>query len=220
MARFLHELVLVSASLANLGDDIRHLQASEIAEVLTPSSSSSTMAHKMGNPILAENMDGMSAHVRGEYGKVMDTLGSTLQRDLRGSNVMPGFGAVMVYAYQQLLTAERVLTRIVIQQERCLQNFQHAAKLVVAELLHLYLQREGVARTHEFVNKRIVPLAQASSNDLATEMDRYVKRSRRKDLREAWAKVSHPIRHQLQHPETYLGDAVAMAKEEAQRALD
>jgi adenylosuccinate lyase len=220
MARFYYELTLMSAALANFGDDVRHLQATEIGEVVSASSSSSAMSHKTANPVLAENVDGMHVNVRCEGDKVTQTLNSTLQRDLRGSNVMRAYNAVMVYTFQQLKTAERIFRSLKVDLERCRINFEQYARLSTAELLHTSLQLAGLPEAHNVVNKKVIPFAKTLRTDLCTAMDRYVKRTHSKPLKEAWSKVSEDekIRHLIAHPELYLGDAVKIAKIEAMLA--
>lgn len=212
-ARFYYEMVLMSGALSQFGNDIRHLQMSEVGEVHTISSTSSAMSHKTGNPISAENVDGMFTTVRAEHLKVTETLVSTLQRDLTGSNVMRGFPAILVFTFQQLLTTERIFKSLKVDAERCRFNFDKSAKLVVSELLHLSLQLQGIPDAHKFVNEKIMPLAKASGNDLCTEMNEYVINSGDSKLIAAWEAVPHDVKHQLIHPETYLGDASKMAKE-------
>src|SRR4030042_1459686 len=92
-ARFYFELALLSGIMANLGDDVRLLQAPEFGEVWTLSSGSSAMSHKENNPIIAENVAGMHVSVLAEFQKIEHTLISNLQRDLRWSNVMRSFTA-------------------------------------------------------------------------------------------------------------------------------
>jgi adenylosuccinate lyase len=215
LVRFYGEITLLSAVLANLGDDVRHLQSSAIGEVTSASSTSSTMSHKTANPIAAENMEGMHVSVRAAYLKVLESVPSTLQRDLRHSNVMRSHGEVLVYTFQQLQTAERLFRSFAVNETRCRENFDRNGKLVVAELLHLSLQSAGYPGAHHFVNTKVIPAARANGNTLDKEMDIIVRRSRSKALRTAWAETSETVRHYLAHPEDYLGDAIATARTEA-----
>lgn len=216
---FYHELMLLSAALANLGDDIRHLQASDIAEVITASSTSSTMSHKTSNPVGAEQMDGMHISVRCEFYKAVETLNSTLQRTLVNSSVMRGFSAMLVFTYQQLLTAHRVLKSFSINEARCLENFGRAGNVVTAELLHLSLQQRGFMQAHAFVNQQIVPVALSSGKNIAEVMDEEVKKRENRKLRAVWKDVPAHIRHLIANPELYVGDAVHIARGEAGNAL-
>lgn len=219
LARFYYETTLLSGALANLGDDIRHLQMPEVGEVHTTSAGSSAMSHKISNPVAAEQIDGMHITVRCENDKVTQTLVSTLQRVLTGSSVMRGYPAILVFTYQQLTTAERIFRSFRADAERCEENLEKYGKLTVAELLHLALQMQGMPEAHTLVNRKIVPRARASGRDLRDEMDHFAKRSRSARLREAWAAVPEDIKEQLAHPETYIGDAVLMAQGEAMNIL-
>ncbi|MFA7286279.1 MAG: lyase family protein [Patescibacteria group bacterium] len=209
--RFLGEIVLTSGSLANLGEDVRLLQSSDIGELTSIGSTSSTMAHKTGNPVAAENMAGMHGSVLGAYTMVLGTLVSDLQRDLRGSSVMRGFGGVLCYTYQQLLTADRLLKSLRVNEARCTENLQKAGPCVTAELLYVSLLHAGFANAHTLVNKVIVPAARATGCDLVVATDTVIKQTRNRRLRAAWTLVPEETRRQIASPRDYLGDAVKLA---------
>src|SRR3989344_882900 len=219
LERFYNEIMLISAVLANLGDDVRHLQASAIREVMSESSTSSTISSKDANPIFAEQADGMHVSVRLAFMAVVETLNSTLQRDLRFSNVMRSFTEIIVLTYKQLQSAERVLKTLEVNKIRCQENFWRIGKLTAAELLHLTLQKEGYPNAHRFVNKRIVPAARESGNYLCIEMGRFMRRSRNACLKQIWRKPPGEIRYLLANPNEYIGDAVKIARAEAENAL-
>lgn len=219
MARFYHEMVLLSGVLANLGDDTRILQSSQFGEITSESSSSSAMSHKKGNPIAAENVAGMHVTVIAEYMKVIMTLTSNLQRDLRWSNVMRSYSAVAVYVFQQILTAKRLLGSMKFDKDACHENFNRSAKLVVAELLHLFLQKEGVADAHHIVNKEIVPIAAETGENLYEVMEKFVG-----DYsgipEDVWYRLRNSnIIQYLTSPKEYIGDAILIAEKEAKNKL-
>lgn len=219
MARFYHELVLLSGALANLGEDTRILQSSQFGEIISDSSSSSAMSHKQANPIAAENVSGMHMTVIAEFMKVSMTLVSDLQRDLRWSNVMRSYSAIAVYVFQQILTAERLLKSMKVNEKRCRENFNQQGKLVVAELLHLFLQREGLPEAHHFVNKEIVPRANESGDNLYEVMEKYVG-DYTPITEEMWIHLKHSdIVKYLTGPERYLGDAIEISQREAENKL-
>lgn len=222
MARFYFELVLLSGALANLGEDTRILQSSQFGEVVSESSSSSAMSHKKSNPIAAENMAGMHVSVIAEFMKVAMTLVSDLQRDLRWSNVMRSYSAIAVYAFQQILTAKRVLKSMRIDAERCRENFDVQGKLVVAELLHLFLQREGVPDAHHVVNKEIVPMVEAHDNgnliDAVSDYSREHTEITEGMLRKM-TDSNEGIDSYLAFPEHYFGDAIIISQREAENKL-
>lgn len=219
LERYFHELKLTSGTLAQLGDDVRYLQASSVGEVTSVSSTSSTMSHKGANPIAAENVAGMYRSVIGEFVKIMLNSQSDLGRDLRDSNVMRGYAAVMVFVYQQLLTTQRLLKSFKIDEQKCSKNFWVNGKLVTAELLHLSLQLAGYSGAHLLVNKKIVPLARQSGQNLVEAMENYLRRSRSEKLYKAWKKVPENILQIIQNPNQYIGQAEEVAAEEANNAL-
>lgn len=219
-ARFYHELVLLSGSLAQLGEDARILQSSQYGEILSASSSSSAMSHKKANPIAAENLCGMHATVIAEYMKLPMTLVSNLQRDLRWSNVMRSYSAVMVYTYQQILTAIRLLKSIKVDSSRCQENFNKEKRLVVAELLHLLLQSKGLPEAHNFVNKKIVPMAAEERSDLFQVMEAYSAKHFRTKAARIWREIrTSQIKKYLLKPELYIGDAVKIAQRESRNRI-
>lgn len=220
MERFYHELQLTSKALAQLGENVRHLQASSIGEVTSASSTSSTMPHKGANPVAAEQIAGMSNSVLGEFIKIALSANSDLGRDLRNSNVMRGYNAVMVFAYQQLLTAERLLQSFRVDEDRCIQNFWVNGKLVTAELLHLSLQLAGYPGAHALVNKVIVPRASKSGQTLAATMIVHLSDSRNTKLKAAWSKVPERVIRTLDNSDEYIGRAAEMARAECKNKLE
>lgn len=218
--RFFHELKLVSGILAQFGEDVRHLQASSIGEVTSASSTSSTMSHKGANPVAAENIAGMYRSVIGEFTKIMLNSQSDLQRDLRDSNVMRSYAAMIVFVYQQLLTTKRLLTSFKVDKNKCAQNFWVNGELVPAELLHLSLQLAGYPNAHAFVNKKIVPLAREHRQNLATAMDVYVKKHpKNAKLSDIWRNIPDNVRQVLQNPDQYTGQAEAVAIGESKNEI-
>ncbi len=222
--RFYHELVLLSGTLANLGDDCRKLQAPEYGEVVMGSavtSTSSTMAQKTGNPIAAEQSCGMHVDVICGALKTTLTLISDFQRDLRWSSVMRSYSEAMVYLYQQLNTALRLVKNLGINTERCRQNFAMSGNLVTAELLHLALQEQGLADSHGVVNKIIVPAARQRGGNLSEALDNYLIGTPEPDqaLVVAWRQVNPKLKRLIATPEEYVGYAREIAEEEALNAL-
>lgn len=219
MARFYYELVLLSGALANLGEDTRILQSSQFGEIVSESSSSSAMSHKKANPIAGENVAGMHTTVVTEHLKVTMNLVSDLQRDLRGSSPMRSYSAVAVYVFQQVLTAERLLKSLNVDAERCQKNFEEQGNVVVAELLHLFLQREGLPEAHHFVNKEIVPRATASGDHLYAVMQDYVGDGT-PITEDMWTSLrDSDIVSYLTSPENYIGNSVSIAYREADNEL-
>jgi len=216
MSRYYLELALMSGVFGNLGEDIRLLQSHWVGELVSASSSSSTMAHKKANPILAENICGMHVNILAEVQKTLLTLVSDLQRDLRWSSVMRSQSAVMVYGFQQLKTAGRLLNGLAVNRPRCDENFSKTDYVVMAELLHLALQQQGCEDSHQQVNQVIIPAAEKSRRSLAEEI---VACGVKIKTLKAWDKVPSRIVSLLKNPKRYLGEAIVIAKAEAENVL-
>ncbi len=217
-ARFYFELVLLSGVLGNLGEDVRILQSSPFGELKTASSTSSAMSHKTGNPIAAEQLAGMHTTVLAENLKVQLNLVSDLQRDLRGSSVMRSYSAVMVYTFQQIKTAIRLLKSLVVDPVRCGVNFRKSGRLVTAELLHLELQRLGFPDAHKFVNEKIVPKAIEAGKSLGEFFPEIIDATRYNEElyhRVQKALPESPIIQYLKEPNLYIGQAIQIAEKEA-----
>lgn len=221
MARFYLELLLLSGSLANFGEDVRKLQANEYGEVMTFGSTSSTGAHKTANPIAAENACGMHANIIAEAMKVQLTLSSDFQRDLRWSSVMRSFGAVIVYLYQQLTSVERMLKTMSINVEACDRNFWLTGSKVTAELLHLSLQRAGYGDSHRIVNQELVPMLNDCSmaGDLGGAAEAYIDHGHCAAFRRAWRRIPPHVKTLIANPDRYTGRASAIARHEVKNAL-
>jgi adenylosuccinate lyase len=161
----------------------------------------------------------MHVNFTAEFTKVMLTLVSDLQRDLRWSSVMRSFSAIMVYSYQQITTTERLLNSLAVDEKRINENFNRESKLVMGELLHLCLQRQGYAKTHELVNKKIVPGAAISGADLPEEMNNYLLSNKDRKLKQVWKSIPNNIIDLMKHPEKYIGNAIGLARNEVLNEL-
>ncbi len=217
MVRFYTNLTLISGALAQLGNDCRILQSSAYGELISVSSTSSTMAHKKANPIAAENLSGMHTTLLGEFWKILQNLSSDLQRDLCGSSPARDYIAVMVYLQQQILTATRLIKNLKIDTERCNENFEKSGRVVTSELLLLALQKAGVRDAHTIVNKEIAPLAMEqlsglrdATNDIAMG---------RSDLATAMTEIPEEMWNIIENPELYIGNAAMISKEQSLKPI-
>lgn len=221
-ARFYGSLVNISAVLANLGEDIRHLQSTFVGEVITPSSTSSAMPHKSRNPIRAENTAGMYRSVVGEYVKLLLNQTTDLERDLRDSSVMRGYSAMMVCTTHQLNTMKGVLGRFQFVTKRAEQNFQRFGKIVSAEALHLALKLEGETDTHAFLNEVLVPRAFRQNRTIFQVAEAYSKKLKHSAFKKVWERVLHKhkgLTGVLKNPETYIGTSAEDAHKEEGNVL-
>ncbi|MFA4880731.1 MAG: lyase family protein [Candidatus Doudnabacteria bacterium] len=219
---FLFSLCMLSASLAQFGQDCRNLMRSEIAEVIefyaAGAVGSSTMAQKR-NPINFENLVGMWIRTKNEFGKVLDTLISEHQRDLVGSSVARDFPIILINVMHQLNTLLRkdenaisFLEKIRIDEEACQRNFDASADLVLAEPLYIALQMAGyIEDAHELVNRKLVPLATEEKISLLDALEKLAEQD--ETLGEVVQRIPDDIWQLLHYPEEYTGDAQEKALE-------
>ncbi len=140
--------------LANLADDMRNLQRSEIAEIAEAFGEkqvgSSTMPHKR-NPINFENVKSLWKQFMPRIVTIyMDSL-SDHQRDLTNSasaRFIPEIFAGLYLASERL---NKTMSRLVVDKESIAANFAASADSIVAEPLYILLAQHGHANAHEEV---------------------------------------------------------------------
>jgi adenylosuccinate lyase len=150
----IHVLTSVLGVMANLADDMRHLQRTEIAEVGEAFGErqvgSSTMPHKR-NPWNFENVKAFfKAFAPRVVTQYLDQL-SEHQRDLTNSatnRFLPEL-VVAVYCCADRLT--RVMSRLVVDRESMARNLALSRGLVAAEPLYVILAGLGHPDAHEAV---------------------------------------------------------------------
>jgi len=219
LTRFFFELVMVSGSLANLGEDARILQGSAIKELQTESSSSSTMAHKDANPVVAENIAGTYTTILSDFMKPLQNQVSLLQRDLKGSGPMRDYTAIPAYVYLQILNETKLLKSMIINREQCRSNFEKDKYYVMGELLHLALNLAGMSDSHEFVNKEVVPYAKKAEVTLVDVVDYLVGKGGDSRVRKYWSIVPDETKELLVHPERYTGLASEISYQQSRKKL-
>jgi len=201
---FLHALVSTFGVLANLADDLRHLQRTEIAEVAeafaTTQVGSSTMPHKR-NPWNFEHVKSLwkefTPRIITHY---MDQI-SEHQRDLTNSassRFIPELLAGLVEATERLT---KVLSRLVVDGERMRANLALTRETIIAEPLYILLAYLGEPKAHETV--RLLTL---EAEQQGTTLRRLlVAQPERFPFLE---KMTEAQRQVLAEPEQYIGRAV------------
>lgn len=214
LAYYLFSCVMLSATLAQLGRDCRHLMRTEIAEIGEPFEQgqvgSSTMAHKR-NPISFENLEGMYIRTKNEFGKVLDTLISEHQRDLVASSVYRDFPIIVVNLVQQLNTLLRpndkgkpFLSRLSVDENKCRQNFDVSANVILAEPLYIALQMAGYqGDAHKLINEEAVPMTREKGIILINEVRALAWRN--KELQQALDNIPEEVINLMSRPQEYIG---------------
>ena len=221
LADFLHAHVLLSACLAQLARDCRHLQRSEISEIRErfekKQVGSSTMPHKK-NPVSFENIEGIFIIVKNEYHKVLDNLISEHQRDLVGSSVSREFPGIVVLVQYQLERMIKVISKMEIDKEALERNFNLNSHLILAEPLYLVLQMAGYeGDANEFVKRELIPRAKPEK-PLLSVLEELAQKDPK--LKEAVDRIPQDIKSLLCNPKDYVGLAIEKAKEIAKLAKE
>ena len=141
----------VATSIEKVLQEVRNLQRTEIAEVSEAFDSekqvgSSTMAHKK-NPITAENACGLARIVRSMIVPSYENALLWHERDLANSSSERfTLSHSMILLDDIISKCDRVLSKLVVDRERMLQNMADQKGLIMAEKVMLELVDRGMAR--------------------------------------------------------------------------
>ncbi len=153
---FIHHIVSTFGVLANLADDMRHLQRTEIGEIGEYFSEqqvgSSTMPHKR-NPINYENVKSLwKTFAPRMVTLYMDQI-SEHQRDLTNSASSRFIGEIVVGLLLATNRLIRVFKKLYIDRENMKKNFEISKNLIIAEPLYILLALNGHPDAHEVVRR-------------------------------------------------------------------
>ncbi len=195
--------------MANLADDMRHLQRTEIAEVAEAFGAeqvgSSTMPHKR-NPVGFENVKSVwKAFAPRVLTTYLDQI-SEHQRDLTNSASQRFFGELLAACAYAARRLEESLAGIRVDRERMKANLVSSRTVVLAEPLYVLLAKHGHDDAHEVVRRLTLESERTGRPvlEIAAQSD---------DLRDVLAKLSEDERRALEKPEEYRGLAASVALE-------
>ncbi len=154
--RLLLEINIAFGIIANLADDLRHLQRSEIDEVreyFSPTQvGSSTMPQKR-NPWNCEHVKSLwKAFSPRIYSFYMDQI-SEHQRDLSNSasaRFVVDFVAGFSFAVERM---DSIAVHLSLSPERLQHNLQYLGDMILAEPLYILLSLGGVENAHEIIRQ-------------------------------------------------------------------
>ncbi len=150
-AEVLSALAIFGTTLEKISVEIRHLQRSEVREAMEPfgkgQKGSSSMPHKK-NPILTENVTGMSRLLRGYLVTALENVPLWHERDISHSSaervILPDATGLASYAARRLTG---VLRDLVVFPDRMLKNLNDLGGLVFSQrVLHLLIDDKQLAR--------------------------------------------------------------------------
>lgn len=203
MSDFVHVIISSFSVLANFCDDMRHLQRSEIGEVMERVTEaqvgSSTMPHKR-NPIGFESVKSLWKKFMPQVVTMHLDQISEHQRDLTNSASQRYTQELLVafdYCVQKL---KSISERLEVDRERMQGNFMRARDNVIAEPLYILLSYYGHPDAHEYVRRKSFqaykenrPLKELVEND--NDISRYLQ------------KFTRDQREKVFDPEKYTGIA-------------
>lgn len=211
LTRLFCEVTIAAGVLANLADDMRHLQRTEIGEVgeefEETQVGSSTMPQKR-NPINFENAKSCWKIVAPRILTMFMDQISEHQRDLTNSASARTYGEVIAYVVSTAKRLTRTMRKLKVDHENLRRNLDLQKGLIVAEPLYIILAALGHPDAHEKVRILTIqaqrekrPLEEIVSSDV--EMQPYLE------------KMTPYQRQVLSDPSVYTGIAARKAKQVA-----
>ncbi|HUY85386.1 MAG TPA: adenylosuccinate lyase [Candidatus Dormibacteraeota bacterium] len=197
--RLLDELAITAGVMANLSNDMRHLQRSEIAEVRERfeegQTGSSTMAHKR-NPWNFENVVSLHKQVLSQIVNANLNLSSEHQRDLTDSASARFYGVALASVSSMAERLNCVMNKLEVDEENMKRNLYLSGGAIAAEPLYLLLEKYGHTTAHE-ISKALAHRAQDSGESLYEVASADVR------LADYFAKFTDAEKQILQEPEKH-----------------
>ncbi|MBN1761497.1 MAG: adenylosuccinate lyase [Methanomicrobia archaeon] len=209
MADFVHAVISSFSVLANFCDDMRHLQRSELSEVMERVAAeqvgSSTMPHKR-NPIGFESVKSLWKKFMPQTITMHLDQISEHQRDLTNSASQRYIQELLVAFDYCIRKLTQISERLEVDRERMQANFSRASDNIIAEPLYILLSYYGHPDAHEYVRKK--------------SFQAYKEHKPLKELIEADPEIAEYLerftseqRESVFNPEKYTGKAAEKAEE-------
>jgi adenylosuccinate lyase len=203
MTDFVHAIISSFSVLANFSDDMRHLQRSELGEVLerveAEQVGSSTMPHKR-NPIGFESVKSLWKKFMPQIVTMHLDQISEHQRDLTNSASQRYLQELLVIFDYCVRRLNRISERLEVDRARMKENFSKARGTIIAEPLYILLSYAGHPDAHEYVRRK-------SSQAYREKRSLHELILQDEELRPYIARITAEQREQLVEPEKYTGIA-------------
>ncbi|WP_372919433.1 adenylosuccinate lyase [Sandarakinorhabdus sp.] len=153
-AMFFATLGVIASSVERLATEVRHLQRTEVLEAeeyFSPGQKgSSAMPHKR-NPVLTENLTGLSRLVRGMVTPALENVALWHERDISHSSVerMIGPDATVTLDFA-LVRLTGVIDKLLIYPERMEKNLNRMGGLIHSQRILLALTQAGRTRDDSY----------------------------------------------------------------------
>ncbi|MDC3036430.1 adenylosuccinate lyase [Candidatus Pelagibacter sp.] len=147
-------LGIIAGSIERVATEIRHLQRTEVYELQEYFSKnqkgSSAMPHKK-NPILTENLTGLSRIVRSTVGPALENISLWHERDISHSsverNIGPDANITLDFA---LVRLSNILENMIVYPKKMLENLNLTKGLIFSQELMLELTKTGLSREKSY----------------------------------------------------------------------
>ncbi|MCA1955187.1 adenylosuccinate lyase [Zymomonas sp.] len=149
-AMFFATLGVIASSIERVAIEVRHLQRTEVLEAeeyFAPGQKgSSAMPHKR-NPVLTENLTGLSRLVRGYVTPALEDVALWHERDISHSSVerMIGPDATVTLDFA-LARLTNVMDKLLVYPERMQRNLDRMGGLIHSQRVLLALTQAGISR--------------------------------------------------------------------------
>ncbi len=153
-AHYFSILGIIAGSIERVATEIRHLQRSEVYELQEffsrDQKGSSAMPHKK-NPILTENLTGLSRVVRSHVVPALENIALWHERDISHSsverNIGPDANITLDFA---LVRLGNVLEKMIIYPKKMIQNINLTKGLIFSQEIMLELTKRGISREKSY----------------------------------------------------------------------
>ena len=147
-------LGIIAGSVERVATEIRHLQRSEVYELQEffskDQKGSSAMPHKK-NPILSENLTGLSRMVRSYVTPALENIALWHERDISHSsverNIGPDANITLDFALNRLVN---ILDKMIIYPKKMIQNINLTKGLIFSQEIMLELTKGGLSREKSY----------------------------------------------------------------------
>ncbi len=147
-------LGIIAGSVERVATEIRHLQRTEVYELQEFFSSkqkgSSAMPHKK-NPILSENLTGLSRMVRSYVVPALENIALWHERDISHSsverNIGPDANITLDFALNRL---SGILDNIIIYPKKMISNMEITKGVIFSQEIMLELTKSGISREKSY----------------------------------------------------------------------
>jgi adenylosuccinate lyase len=153
-AMFFATLGVIASSIERLAVEIRHLQRTEVLEAeeyFSPGQKgSSAMPHKR-NPVLTENLTGLTRMVRGYALPAMENVALWHERDISHSSVERFIGPDATITLDfALARLTGVVNKLLVYPERMAKNLDRMGGLIHSQRVLLALTQAGLSREDSY----------------------------------------------------------------------